>query len=473
MGKILISSIACVAVALLLGMTAAQYSPKMLILATIAFAIFVGAFVNSRFGLYILIFSMLLSPEFIASPTAGKELGRGVTLRLDDFLLAIIGLGWLAKSAVHKEMGLFLRTPLNRPIFFYLLVCLVSTGIGIMTGRADLKTGSFFVLKYFEYFLVYFMVVNHLENRDQMHRFLFCMFLTCFIVCLYGIFEIPVDGRVSAPFEGETGEPNTFGGYLVFIGAVAAGMLDKIRSAGAKRALTVLILAILPPLLFTQSRSSYLAVVPVLLVLGYLSEKRMIVLIGILLALALSPIFLPSQVKDRIMYTFTQPQESGQIEIGGIKLDTSTSARISSWKEAVKDWTHHPFLGYGVTGYPFMDAQFPRVLVETGILGLAAFIYLLYSIFKIALSNLKVLKISGHKGLVIGFIAGFIGLLFHAVGANTFIIVRIMEPFWLVAGIIVILPKLESTETAALETLPAGSSRLSSATAHLLRQGQN
>ena len=47
------------------------------------------------------------------------------------------------------------------------------------------------------------------------------------------------------------------------------------------------------------------------------------------------------------------------------------------------------------------------------------------------------------KGLAIGFFAGYIGLLFHALGANTFIIVRIMEPFWFFAGIIAVLPELE------------------------------
>jgi len=455
MGRLLVGSIACVAVALLLGMMAAEYSPKMLIVATIGLAIFIGAFVNSQFGLYILILSMLLSPEFIAGPTAGKELGRGVTLRLDDFLLTIIGLSWLAKSAINKELGLFLKTPLNRPIFIYLSICLISTGIGIMTGRADPKTGFFFVLKYFEYFLVYFMIVNHLETKEQMHRFLFCIFLTCFIVSLYGIFEIPGGGRVSAPFEGEVGEPNTFGGYLVFIGAVAGGMLNYTKNVKIKRALFILIAFLIPPLLFTQSRASYLAVVPAMLVLGYLSEKRMILLILMLSGLALSPLFLPSQVKDRIMYTFTQPKESGQLEVGGVKLDTSTSARLTSWGEALRDWTHHPLLGYGVTGYSFIDAQFPRVLVETGLLGLLAFIYLLYSVFKLSLSNLKVLTISDNKGLVIGFIAGYVGLLFHSIGANTFIIVRIMEPFWLLAGIVTILPALERSSPAGMETAPA------------------
>jgi O-antigen ligase len=83
------------------------------------------------------------------------------------------------------------------------------------------------------------------------------------------------------------------------------------------------------------------------------------------------------------------------------------------------------------------------VLVETGIIGFAAFIYLLYSIYKLAISNLKRLKTTYFQGIAIGFLAGYIGLLFHAIGANTFIIVRIMEPFWFFAGIIVVLPVLE------------------------------
>jgi O-antigen ligase len=116
-----------------------------------------------------------------------------------------------------------------------------------------------------------------------------------------------------------------------------------------------------------------------------------------------------------------------------------------SWAYAIRDWTRHPLLGYGVTGYRFLDAQFPRVLTETGILGLAAFLYLLYATFRLAFQNLRRVQSPLQKGLIRGFIAGFVGLLFHAVGANTFIIVRIMEPFWLVAGMVAALPGLAPT----------------------------
>ena len=134
-------------IALLAGFLISQHPPSILIWATLAFAVFVVSFVNIEWGLYIVIFSMLLSPEISIGETAGASLGRGVTLRAEDFLLVVIGFSWFAKNAVNKEVGLFLKTPLNKAIFFYILACLVSTGFGVMDGGVAAKTGFLFVLK--------------------------------------------------------------------------------------------------------------------------------------------------------------------------------------------------------------------------------------------------------------------------------------------------------------------------------------
>jgi len=453
--RFLLFIISVIAVALLLGFLSSQYSYSPLLLkGLIALIIFVVAFINIEWGLYILIFSMLLSPEIMVSKTEGATLGRGVTLRLEDFLLVVIGFSWFAKNAIHKELGLFLKTPLNKPILFYLLACVISTGFGIMAGRTSPKTGFFFVLKYFEYIIVFFMMINHVENLEQVNRFLLCLFFTCFAVSIICMLQIPGGGRVSAPFEGEVGEPNTLGGYLVFMGMIALGLLARTENLKTKQLLIVLLVAVIPPFLFTQSRSSYLAFIPALLTLGLLLEKRAIMIGLILIAFIVSPLFLPAAVKDRILFTFTQREHPGQqITIGNIRLDTSTSARLRSWQEALKDWTKHPILGYGVTGYKFVDAQYPRTLAETGIIGLAALIFLLYSIFKLTITTLKEIKTPYLQGLTIGFLAGYIGLLFHAIGANTFIIVRIMEPFWFMAGIIAVLPQLEKAGLSSPEPL--------------------
>src|SRR5207249_4769601 len=72
--------------------------------AVAALILFALAFVRTDFGIYVVIFSMLLSPQF-GSKGAGVGAGRGVTFRTEDFVLLVIGLSWLAKTAVNKELN--------------------------------------------------------------------------------------------------------------------------------------------------------------------------------------------------------------------------------------------------------------------------------------------------------------------------------------------------------------------------------
>jgi O-antigen ligase len=423
----------------LLTMISAVHSFVLILLLLVS----VCTFVWPEAGLYVVIFSMLLSPEIIAGEIGGKAaLGRGFTLRLEDFLLLFIGLSWFARTAVDKTTGLFRKTPLNQPIAAYILACLLATLWGKITGDVQGKAGFFFVLKYFEYMIVFFMVVNYVNTEDQAKRLLVCLFITCFIVSVYGLIQVPGGGRVSTPFEGQSGEPNTFGGYLVFMGAIALALIDNLKDLRVRLGLSLLLTVLLISLLYTQSRASYIAIVPAYLTLSLFSQRRFYLLAGLVLVLALSPLIVPRVAKERIAETFTQPVQTGQIQFGKLRIDTSASARIISYKEALSDWQKRPILGHGVTGYTFMDAQYPRILVETGIVGLLAFAWIVYTLFRVGVSTWQDAQDDLLRGLALGLIAGLVGLLVHAIGANTFIIVRIMEPFWFLTGIVIALSQM-------------------------------
>jgi O-antigen ligase len=425
--------------ALLVGYLLTMLSAIHSFVLVILLLVFVCTFIWPEAGLYVVIFSMLLSPEIIAGEIVGKgTLGRGLTLRLEDFLLVFIGLSWFARTAIDKTTGLFRKTPLNQPIAAYILVCLVATLWGKITGEVEGFAGFFFVLKYFEYMIVFFMVVNYVNTPAQARRLLLCLFLTCFIVSVYGLIQIPGGGRVSAPFEGSAGEPNTFGGYLVFMGALAVALLENLKDMRMRLGFALLLVVLLISLLYTQSRASYLAVVPTFLTLSIFSRWRFYLIGGLIIALCLSPVLLPHVAKYRLAYTFTQPEQKGQIRVGKLRLDTSASARIISYKAGLSAWRKKPILGYGVTGYKFMDAQYPRIMVETGVIGLLAFAWIIYAIFRVGLETLAAQQQDGLlRGLTVGLIAGLVGLLVHAIGANTFIIVRIMEPFWFLSGLVI------------------------------------
>lgn len=415
----------------------------------IGVVVFIASFLSTQIALYVLIFATLLSPEFGQRTTGGS----GVTLRLDDFLLLLIGFSQLTKAAVNREIGLFTYTPLNRYITYYMLACVFATGLGMVAGRVRPLTGFFFVLKYFEYFIVYFMMANNLTSVEQAKRFLMAMFATAAIVAVVALTQIPGGGRVVAPFEGESGEPNTLGGYLILIEAVIGGLLltrNAVQRRWHRVCLSGLLGLLFIPLLFTLSRASWLAAIPVFLAFLVLAEKRLILSLITISGLIISPYIMPEPVKERLFYT-VEKQESKwaraqQEKIGGITFDTSSSARIRSWRYALSDFTRHPILGFGVTGWKFIDAQYLRILLETGLAGFVTFTLLIAQVMRIAWKTYRSKVDPFLRGVALGFFIGTIGMLVHGTMANTFIIVRIMEPYWILAAIVVTTTSLAATE---------------------------
>ena len=92
-----------------------------------------------------------------------------------------------------------------------------------------------------------------------------------------------------------------------------------------------------------------------------------------------------------------------------------------------------------------------------GFFGLAFLIWILAQLHGLIRRALTLDLPPRFQGMVIGFYAAFWGLMAHACTANTFIIVRIAEPFWCLAGITVVLVINKSVlSTDQTETITAG-----------------
>jgi O-antigen ligase len=221
---------------------------------------------------------------------------------------------------------------------------------------------------------------------------------------------------------------------------------------GMRYAAGILLLGV--PFIFTLSRASYLGALAVAPVLIYYSRRKLIAGFAIVTIFLIMVLMAPASVTERIRYTFGgQGVRSDQVAIGNIRLDTSTSARIMSYQQVLEDFPKNPVIGYGVTGYSFVDGQYVRVLIETGLVGLAAFLWLLVALVRQGLATIRSATNEWERGLAIGYLAGLAGLLLHAIGSNTFIIVRIMEPFWFFTGAVTLLHLYNTGEQA--EELPA------------------
>ena len=155
-------------ISILVGQVISGASVSFVIAAVLGLAIVIAILVNTDIGLAILIVSMLLSPEI----GIGSLPGREVVIRFEDFLLALISLTWLAKMAYKKQLTLFLKTPLNKAIGIFLLVCIISTLRGAIIGFVNPYKGFFYVVRYAEYILLFFLVANHIHSKKQIKFFL-------------------------------------------------------------------------------------------------------------------------------------------------------------------------------------------------------------------------------------------------------------------------------------------------------------
>jgi len=401
----------------------------------ILFAVFVLAFFNTDCALVLLVFSMLLSPEL----KAGVLSSRTIIIRIEDILLIIVFFGWLAKVALNKELGLLRITPLNIPIYFYLFFCLVSSLWAVFNERLELKNSIFYLLKYLEYYLLFFMVSNNLTERRKIKLFVFFILIVGLVVGIYGWIQIPTGQRVSTPFEGEEGEPNTLAGYLILMLGLITGFF--IHFARLRILLGIFWVILFVPFLYTLSRGGWVAFFPMVLAILFFTRRIKLPLFAFLLFATFivfsAPSVLPTRVQSRIQETFS-PGKKYQFFGREIILDESASERIETWKKGMDKFMQRPILGHGVPDAAVIDNQYIRVLRECGIFGFIAFLWLLVKLLALGYRNYRLNPDDDFvQALSLGFLAGFIGLLFHAFSAATFIIIRIMEPFWFLAALLV------------------------------------
>ncbi len=399
-------------------------------------------FLNVSLGLAFLSLAMIFSPEL---PIASVGL-RTLTIRIEDILIPILLLAWLARRAVKRDRELLTPTPINKLIFFILSMNVISTIWGIIHGGYIFQLSSlFYFLKTVEFFVIFFLVVNYVRTPRQIKFFLFFALLTVTMLSIYALTTVPnneifSDHRVTAPFEG-TPEPASIGGYMAFLLLIIVCLFLYESRPPMKWLYGTLGVVTFVPFLFTLNRTSYIAFAIGLIYVAVTARKKWF---SIFLALFLltSPLWVPDSIKQRIAYTWEDAVNPGR-EWG---VDQSTQERITTYKKMWHTLKYSPIIGCGLGSYDFLDSQYARTLHEIGLVGLGLWLWLFLRLFRIGRWLFKNLPDGIMKGIALGYSAGVIGILMHGFGAITFYIVRIMEPFWFVSGLILSLYMITASQ---------------------------
>jgi hypothetical protein len=392
-------------------------------------------------GVYILLVAMLLSPE-IESGAVGASNERGVNLRYDDILIIVIFLGVLVKNAFEGRVTPWRANPINSGILAYYFVCILSSLRAWFFGAPawDKYVAFFVMLKMAEFYIVFFVVGLAINSMAEVRHQLRVFIGVALVVSIYGIVSIRTIERVSAPFEVGGTEPNTLGGYLIIVMCIALGLMIYSPKRWQRLVLAATAIIAFIPFIMTLSRASYISLIAAIFVLGLMARKPFIIIL-MLLVLFASPFLMPLSVRERVAYTFRESDGQVVTVAGrdtGLQVDTSTYERIYVWQKVQFNLGVWPYLGGGVSWDTVLDSQYARLLIETGFFGLFAFLFMLYRILRTARQTQRWSSDWVGQGLGLALMAISAGLIVHGFGTISFLIVRIMEPFWFLMALTVV-----------------------------------
>jgi len=409
----------------------------------LGFIYFLVSFFFVPVGLAIIALAMIFSPEI---PIGAIE-SRALNIRIEDLLIPVIVLSWIAQNAVMRKDKLIVSSPLNKPIALLLLVMLVSTAIGFAQGHVTLLPALFFSAKIIEYFVLFFLTMSYVKSEKQVRIFLVFALITVACLVCYTLPQVPSSqalsaNRITAPFE-DIPQPTTAGGYLAFSFFIVFSLMIYQKSFIKKFVLGFFCLLIFLPMLYSFSRTVYMMMAAGLVILAILSKLKWLRLL-VLAAFLAAPIIAPGKVKERVAFTWTDAVNPNR-ELG---VDVSFQERIYSFRRAGNALKINPILGLGMASWDYPDNQYARTLHEIGILGMGLWLWIFFRLYKLSRWVFDVSE-GTFKGLALGYAAGVFGILIHGFGACTFYIVRIMEPFWFISGLVVSLYQMKVLEFQA------------------------
>lgn len=454
-------------------------SPQLTIALGVSMIVFGVTVVRVELGVYILVIAMLFSPE-IQGEVVGHS-ARVTQIRYDDILVVVIFAGVLIKCAFERRRSLWRPSPINAGIAAYYGLCLLST---VMALRYSLpawdRHAAFFVLmKMAEFYMIFFLIGSAVRTTRDVHRQLRMFIIVALVLCGYCAMQIGGSERMSAPFDAGGTEPNTLGGYLVIVMCIAGGLLAHAPNMKRKVLCLGLFTAAFVPFLFTLSRASYVAFLVSPIVLAILS-KRYHYIVFVLILIVFYESLMPTEVQDRVNYTFQKGTGERIVIAGrdtGLQVDKSTYERIYVWGKVRYTLSIWPWFGAGVAWLTVLDSQYARVLIETGLLGFAAFLFLQYRLLRTTREAYKWSRDWVSKGLALGTCTATVALMVHSIGTISFLIVRIMEPYWFLVALTVVVRanaiedyralaiarRAKAAEAPATEPIPAPAPASSSA----------
>ncbi|HEU5015645.1 MAG TPA: O-antigen ligase family protein [Roseiflexaceae bacterium] len=314
---------------------------------------------------------------------------------LELALIALLGV-WLLRLLLRHDESLYL-TPLGLPIAGFIGLTLFSFIIGSNGSPDTLTLHNYF--KFVLAVLFFFSVVNCVRTREQARQVFRMLIIGGAISAVIGLvlyfmndaaalrlltslgrIGYPTSGRVLRYIEDNTSgveraiglavDPNSFGGMLALVGALAATQVVSERPILPRKLLALLSGVILLALFLTYSRAALGGMVVAAMYVATLRYRRLwwlILAAGVVAVL----LFVGLGVGEQFVQRVTE----------GIQFrDEANQMRLAEFQNAINIIKAYPFFGIGFGQAPELDLVagvsniYLAIAQRTGLIGLAAFL---------------------------------------------------------------------------------------------------
>lgn len=385
---------------------------------------------------------------------------------------------------IFRPVSHFLTLPVI--VFFY------ATFLSVLASQVPFLSWKGFIGKTIESLILFFCVIECVNTRRRLNVLLGIFTISAFVISIDGIWQyffkkdfifgnaFSLDGRVMACF----GHPNDFGAYLLIFVAIFVALMPWAWShrreskgqpdlcvAGMPRFIMVAVAAILTAIAlgWTFSRGAWIGFGVAMFLIGILNRKKwyvplicFVIFFGVFstqmnshrnVSFITDDIFKDGYTRvARLKAADPQLQKTkAQLfweDLSAILSRFNGTGRYLFWSEARNVAVAAPIFGTGLNTYSEVAPRYNsnwsgyyphncylQMLAEIGVVGLGAFLWVIFILFREGLKSLNKMPKGFYLSLGTGLIAGLAGFLLHSALDTNLYSTRLVNLMWIVIGL--------------------------------------
>lgn len=413
-------------------------------------------------GLYIIIFLPVIG-ELYRLPFRGDA-----GMLISDVIIPLYLLIWVARYIFSSKTSVktLLKKVSKSKFILPIIIFTVIAGFSLLQALTlfptnEVLVSSFYLFRLLTYIALYIVVADIITTEKKSQTIFRLLLMSAILLAIAGFIQLQIFPDLTQLEElgwdphinrlvSTWLDPNFLGGLFAFIISVTLGVFLYTKNTRVKAILSLAIIILTTALFLTYSRSAYLALIAGIFIVSILKSRKLVV-IG-LIVLLLGVTF--SERAQQRVGELVESVNSVFLETADTP-DPTAKLRLKSWRQTVELIKEKPLIGHGYNTLKFVnykkgfypsidhhaasgsDSSLLTIFATTGILGLAAFLWIIFAIIRQAIISWRNKKLPQFsQGFALGVLGGMSALLIHSIFINSLLFPQILITLWISIGLL-------------------------------------